>query len=253
MTDSHVHVGWFVDRYHSPDDVTVQLRSVGVKSVLISSTSTCAEDYDLVLHEMEWLQDEWQENLIPALWITPRMLKEGKLQYMLDSGVPWKALKMHWQAHTEFFSAPDLVETVLTDSRLVKLPILLHTGRFPECEACVFERLIAHYPDRTFILAHGRPLDDTILILNKYNNVYVDTAFMPISDIMRLIDANLAKRILWGSDAPINEHFFSAQPTTVYLSRRIEDLRTSITAQQFRDITEHNFYDIFNSNKTTRL
>lgn len=246
MTDSHVHVGWFVDRYHSPDDVTEVLRQVGVDSVLISSTSTCAEEYELVIHEFEWLQEEWGENIISALWVTPRMLKEDKLRFMLDSGISWNVLKMHWQAHPELFYSQELVDTVFNYSEMSDLPILLHTGGFPECEAKVFQKMIENHPERKFILAHGRPLSDIRLLLQQYRNVWIDTAFMPISDILVLIDAGCSSRILWGSDAPINEHFYPDINTAEYLTNRLDNLKQLVSHQTFTQITESNFHKFFN-------
>lgn len=246
MTDSHVHVGWFVDRYHSPDDVTEVLRQVGVDSVLISSTSTCAEDYDLVIHEMKWLQDEWGNRLMPTLWITPKMIREGKVQEIINADINWKAIKMHWQAHSEFFYSQELVDTVFSYSEIRDLPILLHTGGFPECEAKVFQKMIENHPERKFILAHGRPITDTKLLLQKYQNVWVDTAFMPMSDITMLVNAGYTDRILWGSDAPINEHFYPDINTADYLTNRLDELKQSVTPQTFTQITESNFHNIFN-------
>ena len=249
MTDSHVHVGWFVDRYYSPDDVTQQLRQAGIESVLISSTSTCAEEYKLVIHEFEWLQEEWGDNIIPALWLTPRMLKEDKLRFMLDSGISWKALKMHWQAYPEFFYSQELVDTVFNYSEISDLPILLHTGGFHECEAKVFRKMIENHHERKFILAHGRPLSDTRLLLQQFQNVWVDTAFMPISDISVLIEAGYSSRILWGSDAPINEHFYPDISTVDYLTNRLDKLKQLASLQTFKQITKSNFHKFFNLKK----
>ena len=36
MIDSHVHVGWFVDRYHAPDEITIALREVGIDTIAVS-------------------------------------------------------------------------------------------------------------------------------------------------------------------------------------------------------------------------
>lgn len=247
MTDSHVHVGWFVDQYHSPDDVTIKLRQSGVERVLVSSTSTCAEEYDLVLHEFEWLTEEWGENIIPALWVTPQMIETGALEKLLNSGIQWKAIKMHWHAHSKFFEDAALVNHILNDYRTETLPVLLHTGNFPECHAAVFSDIICKYPAHNFILAHGRPLDEAKTMLQKYDNVFVDTAFMPISDVSDLVKCGWEDRILWGSDCPINEHFYPESDIVSYLDNRIGELSRTIPANTFTKVTDTNFNRLFNN------
>lgn len=245
MTDSHVHIGWFVDRYHSPVDVTVALRNVGVDSILVSSTSTCAEEYELVINEMSWLVEEWGDKLIPALWVTPKMIECNALDYMIASGIQWGAIKMHWQAHPDFFYNEQLTESILNDCRLSRLPILMHTGMSPECEAKVFKSVISNHSERTFILAHGRPVDDTIEILCSHSNAYVDTAFMPIPDILKLVSLGLEDRVLWGSDCPINEHFVPDIATESYLRQRIAELKNNLPDVIVNKITVENFKTAF--------
>lgn len=245
MTDSHVHVGWFVDSYHSPDTVSMDLRSTGFDRILVSSTSTCAEEYDLVIDELTWLQHEWGNNLIAALWITPSMILNNKLDILLNSGINWKVIKMHWVSHPQFYKSPHLVNRVLEETNLREMPILVHTGQFPECHASVFESLIKTFSDRSFILAHGRPLKETIKLMRQYANVYVDTAFMPVSDIVSLVEIGMEDRILWGSDCPINLHYNSNQSTQEYIMDRINELQERISNEIFNKITNENINSIF--------
>lgn len=56
-------------------------------------------------------------------------------------------------------------------------------------------------------------------------NVYIDTAFMPEADIKRLVDEKLDGKILFGTDAPINEVFFPEIATANYVKEQIELLR----------------------------
>lgn len=250
MTDSHVHVGWYVDRYHAPDVVTVALRDAGIDTIAVSSTSTCADEYEFVISEMMWLQEEWGTNIFPLFWITPKMLESGAIDQMLNSGIHWRGVKMHWQANPDFYYSASLLDDVMNNSRLDSLPMLLHTGGFPECHASVFDDLLGNYPSRTFILAHGRPLDETVELLGKHSNAYVDTAFMEIPDIVSLVHKGFAEKILWGSDCPINEHFYPALSSEEYLKSRLLELRRCVPDVAFREITETNYNSIFFKTKT---
>ena len=52
MIDNHVHVGWYTDGYHSPKEVWQAELDAGIDEIAVSSTSTCAELYKLVVREM---------------------------------------------------------------------------------------------------------------------------------------------------------------------------------------------------------
>lgn len=248
MTDSHVHVGWFVDRYHSPDKVSKSLRNIGVDTIAVSSTSTCAEEYELILDEFSWLYEEWKENLFQVLWVTPKMLMDNGLKKLLDSDINWKLIKMHWSAHPEFYNNSTFIDNLLSNERLKALPILLHTGEFPECHASVFTHLIATHTERNFILAHGRPLQETSQLLRQYPNVFVDTAFMPISHIQKLIKLGFTDKIIWGSDIPINLHFIPSESSETYITKNIKELRDLVPENLFIKITSTNFLRLFNVN-----
>lgn len=52
IIDNHVHVGWYRDGYHSPKEIWEAETAAGVDEICVSSTSTCAELYDIVIEEM---------------------------------------------------------------------------------------------------------------------------------------------------------------------------------------------------------
>lgn len=247
MTDSHVHVGWYVDCYHAPDVVTVALRDAGIDTIAVSSTSTCADEYEFVISEMLWLQEEWGENVFPLFWITPGMLNSGCVDVLWDANIRWKGLKLHWHANPEFYHDSSLLKQVMEDNRFAGLPILLHTGEFPECHASVFESILTKYPERTFILAHGRPIGETEKLIGSHQNAYVDTAFMPVEDIVGLVRQGLSDKILWGSDCPINEHVYPQFATSEYLKRSLKALGEMVSESDFKKIADINFKRVYNS------
>ena len=226
VVDNHVHVGWYTDGYHAPQEVWHSLLAAGVDNIAVSSTSTCAELYKVVVREMRSLIKLGGDRIHPILWLTPKMMKcRYALPYMLHSKVAWYGVKLHWEAHPEWAHNKKLLNKALDVARQLKLPMLLHTGEKVNCEAQRFERIIADSPDITFVLAHGRPIEQTISILNRFNNVYVDTAFMTESSLWQLVNHNLANKILFGSDTPINELFFHLISTSEYIAKQIEMVR----------------------------
>lgn len=242
MTDNHVHIGWYSDGYHNPLDIWHAEQDAGIEDIVVSSTSTCAELYKLVVMEMNELIKIGGSHIHPILWVTPRMIKTWGIRYMLRSKIHWQGLKMHWGAHREWYYNRKLVYRALEIARDKNLPVLLHTGGCKECEPKVFEAIIKQYADLKFILAHGRPINQTTEVLRLCVNAYVDTAFMPVEDVLILIENGFLDRILFGSDAPINLIYKKDETVTDYLKDSMHHLLNSLTPEQYRTIMNNTIY-----------
>ena len=242
MTDNHVHIGWYSDGYHFPKEVWQSEQDAGIGEIVVSSTSTCAELYKLVVREMQELIRLGGTRIHPILWLTPRMMKTWGIRYMLRSGIRWQAIKMHWAAHHEWYYNHKLTNQALAIARKLNIPVLLHTGEFKECKANVFMNICKQNDDLVFVLAHGRPLKETVEVLSKCNNTFVDTAFMPIKHIEELVWNGYTDRILFGTDAPINQVFFPKQSTKDYIVQCYDEIRNSLTKDQFERIKSNAIY-----------
>lgn len=224
--DNHVHIGWFTDGYHTPRDVWNSAVAAGVDGMAVSSTSTCAEHYKVVIREMRELLRLAGDRIHPILWLTPEMMKcRYPLPLMLRSGIPWQGVKLHFEAHHEWAGNGKLVRRAMNVARKLGVPVLLHTGGYEVSHAARFAPILAENPDLTFILAHGRPVDEAITMLQRYSNALVDTAFMPQQNIAKLVQAGLAGRIIFGTDAPINLVYHPEVPTAQYIGTCIAQLR----------------------------
>ena len=242
MIDNHVHVGWYTDGYHSPKEVWQAELDAGIDEIAVSSTSTCAELYKLIVREMRELIHIGGSCVHPILWLTPKMMKTWGLSYMLHSKIRWQGVKMHWEAHREWFYNRKLLHNALEVARWLEVPVLFHTGDFKECKAGVFMDLCKQYDDLTFVLAHGRPLDETKIVMKECPNVYVDTAFMPADHVKELADAGLPDRILFGTDVPINHIYYNEISIPNYINNVIFQLRETLSLQQYKKIVNNKLY-----------
>lgn len=242
MTDTHVHIGWYSDGYHNPEDVWKAELEAGIEEIVVSSTSTCAELYKLVVHEIKELIRLGGSQIHPILWITPRMMKTWGISYMIHSKIKREGVKMHWQAHREWLYNRKLLHNALEVARWMNVPVLLHTGDFKECHANVFGEICKHYDDLSFVLAHGWLIDETIDLLLKCSNVRVDTAFMPTEDVKTLCDNEFTNRILFGTDAPINMLFYKDITTSDYIKGCIAKLKETLTSKQFERIMQNKLH-----------
>ena len=246
MKDSHIHIGHFFDIYTPPEDLVRFLNSVGVDKFAVSSTTTCEEDYKKVIAEFKDLMNIAGERAYPVLWITPEMIRSWAVFSMFDKGIEWKCLKIHPQLHpTEWLEGSPYMSLVASIAAIKRLPLLIHTGEMHGCLPKQFDWIIKERIDVTFILAHGRPIDQTLNLMNRYENVWCDTAFMPTENIVKLCRAGLTDRILWGTDYPIPKYHYPDADMKQYYTSLLEYLRDSVDEESFSKITEKNFTVIF--------
>lgn len=228
IIDNHVHVGWYSDGYHSPLEIWRSLKDAGVDSAVVSSTSTCAELYHNIQTEFYQLFSiAGNGNICPVLWITPEMLlKSWPLKKLLNCKIEWRGIKLHYISHPLWSKTPRLVDKAIDVARFLgNVPVLLHTGDWDSCHAGVFEPVITANQDLKFVLAHGRPIDETINLMKTWTNVWTDTAFMPIEDIKKLVGADLTGKVLFGSDLPINKIYYPKISDKDYLNQKIAEIK----------------------------
>jgi len=244
ISDSHMHVGQFFDHYYTPAYIVSFIDKLYIEKAVISSTTTCEENYEKVITEMKELIQLAGERIYPVLWITPKMLKNEKLPLMLQSGIRWKCIKIHGFIHNWHPNGKHLQEVINIALKL-KIPLLFHTGGIDRCDAGVYLSIIQRNPKQKFILAHGRPIEQTIEVMKQCSNAWADTAFMPIEDIKTFVETGYADRILFGTDFPITIHNEPDLLDIVWYANRISKIIEIIRFDKFKKISEENFNKLF--------
>lgn len=246
LFDSHIHFGQFHDIYTSPTELRAFLDSVGVERFAASSTTICESDYDKVIAETKDLADICGRRFLPVLWITPPMLNDGGLFKLMDSGIRWRCLKIHPQLHpTTWIDDSHEMKWVVSMASVLQIPLLIHTGEKEGCNPKLYEKPISDFPNVVFILAHGRPISDTIELMKKHSNVWCDTAFMPTGNIVKLCDEKMSNRVLWGSDYPIPKYYYPKKDMRTYYLDLVQKLKDSTSQEDFELITYKNFEKLF--------
>ena len=241
INDFHIHVGQFNDKYFSPESVWSFLKSVGVDFFAVSSSSICGYDSNQALSEIKKIISLSACKAFPVLWLMPGMFFDELLNAFLNSEISWKCVKMHGFHN---WTNKD-IEKALSVARNLNVPFMMHTGGREHCDAGQYYSICKKYPNQQFVLAHSRPCDETIYVMTKCENVWSDTAFTPIEDIVKIVDAGLEDRVMWGSDYPIPELYYKdASIRDLYL-KKFEDLSSSISPDAFGKITKLNFNRFF--------
>ncbi len=218
--DIHTHVGQYEGRYFSPKYVFRTLQKSGVTHFAISSFSHIAtNDRGFLLAEREELLELSQNRAVVFQWVLPEMLgKRNGLESWLDKNV--RGLKVHGKAQPWLpFGKP--LQKAFSIAAERKLPVMLHTGEDKGFRPDDYLEICQKFPQVKVILAHGRPLDAAIFMLNMCPNTFVDTAFMPNEDIEILLTLGFGKRVLFGTDVPAQKLFYKSS-IVQYVKRRTE-------------------------------
>jgi hypothetical protein len=213
MTDNHIHIGQFESLYYNAEDVFNAVFSSGkVESLSFSSTSSCINGINYLAIEKEIdsaLKLYGQEKTRAYFWYIPGYIKQNIKPQSVGNSIPYKGVKLHPFAHDWNFENIEYVKALHNLFEFAaenNLPVLLHTGESGKDNASRFEKFFAEYNTLIFILAHARPLVEALSMLKKYNNVYVDTAFVSIDTFQKIISEGFSSRIIFGSDFPITHY-----------------------------------------------
>lgn len=222
--DIHVHVGDFAEggRFE-PRFVLRAMKRLGLRRWAVSSCTAAEEYSDRADREVRWTVARSEGRAVPFLWVTRELL--GRLdREESDLRAFYRGFKLHPWAQRWQPDEPAL-RGIFRRAEAWDWPILVHTGWTPESEAGRYGRLYADHPDVAVILAHARPLEQAIEVARAGTRIFVDTAYVSIEDLGRLVGAGLGHQIVLGSDFPVDRHYFPGQSATCRYRRRWEALR----------------------------
>jgi len=244
LADAHVHIGQFREFYSNPQSVFDVLDKAGVQRFAVSSTSICEENYSKVLWEMQEIVNIGGKRITSVLWITPKMLTNGALKDFLDCGIDWRCLKIHGYVH-DWKPESKSMALVVNEAEQLHVPLLLHTGGRTESDAGSYLDLISKHSSQTFILAHSRPHNQAIEVMQRCPNAWSDTAFTPLEHIVEMVNAGLSNRILWGTDYPLPLFFNDGENPESYFHKLLSDLSSQLSEDDFTKITYKNYEELF--------
>ena len=232
MIDNHIHIGQYKDIYYEPKAILSVVLESGVDELFFSSTTTCKNNIKYVKVEKEISNALSQIGTMaikthPLLWYSPFFIKQGVLIDKAMNNLPYHGIKIHPFAHNwdiSNTSIANLLHEIFDYANVNQLIVLIHTGEDSICAANKFASFFTEYSKAKFILAHGRPIKQTIDLLQKLPNVYCDTAFMPTKDIKAIVNNKLGKKVLLGSDFPIT-HYYSLKTDKILNRYSIEKLK----------------------------
>ena len=203
ICDCHVHFGQFREDYYSPDEIINLFDQLGISKVGIMPISM-QSNFNQDIKTMSKLPSK---RFVPYLWVNPEMVDADPTLKMYDS-LNFKVIKIHAYARKEWYLMPDKIRSVIHAAYLHNVPVMFHTGGWRGSNAIQYYKFCREFPEVNFILAHGKPISQTITVLKGSKNVYVDNSFMDIESMKIICETGLSDRILFGTDFPIMKSFW---------------------------------------------
>lgn len=222
MIDSHVHIGGEADGFQMNEKMVLQsMEKYGVDISIVSNGDSVEYGDDLVKlpEEKQVNQAETLTRVIAfcranpgkiygAFWCKPNheVLTERIDEMIKANRDVIVALKVH----------PYLSDLSFSDEKMIpyldlavkhNLPVIVHTANdMVDSPERVYE-MACRYPQLKFIMAHmGLGTDNTLAIdlMEKAENLYADTAWVPVKTTLEVIRRYGSGRIVFGSDNPID-------------------------------------------------
>jgi predicted TIM-barrel fold metal-dependent hydrolase len=144
------------------------------------------------------------------LWFIPDYIAQGLTVERAFSSFPYHGIKIHPAAQKWDLSdkkALDCLHSLFGFADEHHLPVLIHTGKEDNCKPEFFEQFFPIYEKAQIILAHCRPVNNTVKMFEKYDYIMGDTAFLSKDSLQAILDKGYKERLLPGTDFPITHYF----------------------------------------------
>jgi len=241
ICDCHVHYGQFKNDYYSTELLVRCYAELGIDKVGTMPVGTSWEcDFN---RDQKIMSSLPKERFVPYLWVSPEMVDADPSLKLYDV-LNYKVIKIHAFAIKEWDKMPDKIRTVIEVSYNNGVPVMFHTGGWRGSNAIQFYKFCREYPDVTFILAHGRPISQTLTVLKGANNAYADSSFMSIESMKLICDAGLSNRILFGTDFPIMKTFWPEINLIEWYKKNVMELIQTFGEKDFMIWANENFYKL---------
>lgn len=221
--DHHVHIGQWQDRYFSAKGVFTNLQQQGKVGCNFMSTTSCGtlhpDDKNEIISLYEKVRDEVKDALLTVnelrfdakayYWVVPLFHLSGISFEQVFSELPeYCGLKIHPRSHNWNPEIPERAELLTQTFEFAdkhNLPVILHTGVSDDDSPCLYEKWYKDFPAVKVTLAHCRNLKEVLYLFDNYPHLNGDTAFIPQENLEYLLKNGYEKRLVYGSDYPINK------------------------------------------------
>lgn len=268
IIDTHVHTGIFedIDRVVNMSEGIV-LESMELYHIDFALVSNAAVEFDcqwqpVPLHKQKRQEEYFKEAIAFARknpkkigilpWIKPanETVTEELEALICENRDIVYGIKVHPFHSKIAFDSPQ-VEEYIKLAQKYHLAVITHTADCDEASSERVYRMACKYPDVNFVMAHmdlGTDNQKAIEVLGKCPNLYGDTTWVPLSSTLQAIELYGSKKIMFGSDNPIDGvHTYGKNPKgepSLYQSY-FNELESLIGKEAYEDVMYKNAMRVF--------
>lgn len=220
--DAHVHVGGERVGFQMNETMILEaMKTYHIDYVIVSNGDAVEADHqqNILPKEMQVTQEAALERVIRfarqntgkigvAAWVKPlHQQPTEELEKMIRENLDIvHAIKLH-PVHSALSPIDKRVIPYLELAVKYHLPVISHTAASKEASVNYMYEAAKRYPSIPFIMAHmGLETDnkEALDTLGKTDNLYGDTAWVPMNSTIEAINRYGSKKMLFGSDMPID-------------------------------------------------
>lgn len=222
MIDAHVHIGGDSDDFAMNEEMVLEsMQKYGIDISIVSNADSVEYTGDKIKipQELQINQEETLSRIIRfcrsnpgriygAFWCKPNheLLTERIDDMIAANRDIIVALKVH-PCLSDLSFAHDKMIPYLDLAVKYNLPVIVHTANEVNDSPLRVYEMACRYPNLKFIMAHmGLETDNTLAVdlMGKADNLYADTAWVPMKTTLEIIRRYGSGRIVFGSDNPID-------------------------------------------------
>lgn len=265
LIDSHVHISRILGFYMPEKMVLEMMEKYNVDYALVSNCDAAEYGHNgkLIPKVLQKSQaDCFQRTITFARknpgkigvlpWIKPTVeTADKKLEQMIAENKDIvKGMKMH-AFHSRMATDDDRMVPYVELAEAYDLPIMIHTGGCDEASPKRVCNMAKRYPKVKFIMAHmglGTDNMEAIEMMGEAENLIADTAWVPLNSTVEIIRRYGSKRILFGSDSPIDGvdtyRYNKAGEPSLYI-QYFSELENIIGTEAYEDLMYRNAMELF--------
>lgn len=221
IIDTHVHIANMLGFVMTEDMVLESMRRYNIAYSIVSNGDSGEFGHDLKplpMREQISQADSFRRAIRFARdntdkigimpWIKPATeTADEELETLIRENLDIvKGIKVH-PFHSKTFFDSERVEPYIRLAEKYNLPVVSHTGGCEEAHPKYVCHMALKHPEVKFVMAHmglGTDNREAVELMDRAENLYADTTWVPVSTTLEVIRRYGSKRVMFGSDNPID-------------------------------------------------
>lgn len=264
--DTHVHIGGDKLGFAMSEDlVTGAMKKYGIDYALVSNADASEVDHEqkLLPKELQVSQEEALERVLKfarknsgkigvGVWVKPLQEKVTlRLEKLIEDNLDIiYAIKLH-PFHSNISPVDERTIPFLEMANKYKLAVVSHTGGCKNAEPVYVYEAAKMFPEVSFVMVHmglGSDNKAALDLLGKADNLYGDTAWVPMETTIEAIRRYGSKKMLFGSDTPIDgldTYFCNPKGERSVYQDYFHVLPEKISPEAYDDLMWRNAVEVF--------